>query len=154
MAKAGRGTEERAMTETTSGWEHFPHGADVGLCGYGPTLESAFEQTALAMTAAIADPASIEPSHKVEIECQAPDAELLLIDWLNGLIYEMATRGMLFCRFAVRIEGNRLFGSAWGEALSRERHAPTVEVKGATYTALSVARDADGNWVARCVVDV
>lgn len=142
------------MAETTSGWEHFPHGADVGLCGYGPTLAAAFEQTALAMTAAIVDPDSIEPSRKVEIVCEAPDPELLLVDWLNSLVYEMATRGLVFGRFAVRIEGNKLSGSAWGEVLSRERHAPTVEVKGATYTALSVAREPGGNWVARCVVDV
>jgi tRNA nucleotidyltransferase (CCA-adding enzyme) len=29
-----------------------------------------------------------------------------------------------------------------------------VEVKGATYTALRVAQEADGAWVAQCVVDV
>jgi tRNA nucleotidyltransferase (CCA-adding enzyme) len=35
-----------------------------------------------------------------------------------------------------------------------ERHQPAVEVKGATYTALKVARDEQGRWVAQCVVDV
>jgi len=34
------------------------------------------------------------------------------------------------------------------------RHRPAVEVKGATYTALRVAQEADGAWVAQCVVDV
>lgn len=142
------------MPAVETGWSHFPHGADVGLCGYGPTLAAAFEQTALAMTAAITDPAQVQPRQSVRVECEAPDAELLLIDWLNALIFEMATGNLLFGRFEVHIDGNRLSGTAWGESVSRERHEPTVEVKGATYTALEVGRKDDGKWVARCVVDV
>jgi SHS2 domain-containing protein len=34
------------------------------------------------------------------------------------------------------------------------RHKPAVEVKGATYTQLKVARDEAGAWMAQCVVDV
>jgi len=70
------------------------------------------------------------------------------------LIYAMATRNMLFGRFDVRIDDGSLTAKAWGEALDRARHQPAVEVKGATYTALSVARRDDGVWVAQCVVDV
>ncbi len=39
-------------------WEHFEHGADIGVRGIGPTPASAFEQAALALTAVITDPAS------------------------------------------------------------------------------------------------
>jgi protein archease len=42
---------------------------------------------------------------------------LLLADWLNSVIYEMATRKMLFNRFAVQINAMRLSGQAWGEPL-------------------------------------
>ena len=31
-------------------WEHFAHGADIGVRGIGPTKEAAFEQIALALT--------------------------------------------------------------------------------------------------------
>jgi tRNA nucleotidyltransferase (CCA-adding enzyme) len=65
----------------------------------------------------------------------------------------MATRKMLFGRFAVRFHGPVLVGQAWGEPVDTARHAPAVEVKGATYTALRVARE-DGGWVAQTVVDV
>lgn len=142
------------MSPRKASWTHFPHGADTGLCGYGPTLEAAFEQAALALTGTIADPVSVNPRTEIHISVQAPDRELLLVDWLNALIFEVATRGMLFGRFAVRIEGDKLEGTAWGEPISRERHKPTVEVKGATYTALEVGQDSEGWWVARCVVDV
>jgi SHS2 domain-containing protein len=134
-------------------WEHFPHGADVGVRGFGATKAQAFEQAALAMTAVITDPGGVEPREALAVECEAPDDELLFADWLNRLIYEMATRRMLFSRFAVRIDGTRLDAQAWGEATDVKRHHPAVEIKGATYTALRVAAE-DGGWVAQTVVDV
>jgi SHS2 domain-containing protein len=135
-------------------WEHFPHEADMGVRGFGANCEQAFEQAALALTSVIADPEKIEPRARVEIECEAPDRELLFVDWLNALVYEMATRHMLFSRYSVRIDGARLTASAWGEPLDIARHQPAVEVKGATYTGLRVAQEPDGTWVAQCVVDV
>ena len=137
----------------TARWEHFPHQADVGVRGLGATLEQAFEQAALALTAVITDLA-VAPREMIRLSCEAPDAELLLVDWLNLLIYEMATRNMLFGRFEVHLEDNRLEAQAWGEALEPTRHHPAVEVKGATYTALKVAQQSDGGWLAQCVVDV
>jgi len=135
-------------------WEHFPHEADMGVRGVGATVEKAFEQAALAMTAVITDPAKVAASETIEIACQAPDDELLFVDWLNALIYEMATRKLLFSRFEVHINEHYLTARAWGEPLNPEKHQPAVEIKGATYTALRVAREANGEWMAQCVVDV
>jgi tRNA nucleotidyltransferase (CCA-adding enzyme) len=134
--------------------ELFPHGADVGVRGVGPTLASAFEQAALALTMAVTDPAGITPTAAVEVVCEAPDDAFLLHDWLNALIYEMAMRRLVFGRFAVAITGRRLEGRAWGEPVDRMRHMPAVEPKGATLTALKVERQDDGAWVAQCIVDV
>jgi tRNA nucleotidyltransferase (CCA-adding enzyme) len=135
-------------------WEHFPHQADMGVRGIGPTKEAAFEHAALAMTAVITDPASVAPLQAVPIVCEAPDDELLLVDWLNALVYEMAMRKMLFNRFTVRINGHSLQATAWGEPVDVAHHQPAVEVKGATYTELSVKQDRQGRWMAQCVVDV
>ncbi len=135
-------------------WEHFPHEADIGVRGVGATLEQAFEQAALALTAVITDPDTVAPNEVIDLSCEAPDVELLLVDWLNMLVYEMATRNMLFSRFDVRLEEERLSAQVWGEALDASRHHPAVEVKGATYTALKVSHQPDGSWLAQCVVDV
>jgi SHS2 domain-containing protein len=135
-------------------WEHFPHEADVGVRGRGATLAEAFEQVALAMTAAITDPGGVAARVAVDLACEAPDDELLLVDWLNALVYEMATRKLLFSRFEVAIDGRRLTARAWGEPADAARHQPAVEVKGATYTALRVARAPEGEWTAECVIDV
>ncbi|HUW51290.1 MAG TPA: archease [Sulfuricella sp.] len=135
-------------------WEHFPHQADMGVRGIGPTLEAAFEQAALAMTAVVTDPGLVVPGEPVKIACEAPDKELLLVDWLNSLILEMATRHMLFSRFAVALDGGRLLATAWGEHVDVGRHQPAVEIKGATYTELEVSRTEDGSWIAQCIIDV
>ena len=135
-------------------WEHFAHEADVGVRGIGPTREAAFEQGALALMHAIGDPTGIEPRTVVEIACEAPDDALLFVDWLNALMFEMATRGMLFAQFEVRIGGHRLVGRAWGEPIDLARHEVALEVKGATYTGLSVGPRPGDGWLAQCVVDV
>jgi SHS2 domain-containing protein len=142
------------MPDTLPRWEHFEHDADVGVRGWGQTRAQAFEQVALAMTAAITDPALVRPLARVEISLQDDDPELLLTDYLNALVYEMSTRRMLFGRFSVRIDGQHLAAIAEGEPLDVKRHNPAVEVKGATLTELKVAQQADGTWMAQCVVDV
>jgi SHS2 domain-containing protein len=136
------------------GWEHFEHQADIGLRGFGPTKEEAFAQAAKALTAVITDLENVTSKEKVEITCQGEDEQLLFVDWLNALLYEMSTRRMLFGRFEVKIQGDRLSACAWGEQIRRDKHNPVVEVKAATYTALDVHCDGDGYWTAQCVVDV
>ncbi len=141
------------MADAEPRWTHFPHQADVGVRGCGPTPEVAFAGAALALTAVITDPETVAPRTPVEIRCRAPDLELLLVDWLNAIIYEMATRRMLFSRFDVQMEPGGLRATIWGEPVDPERHRPAVEVKGATFTELEVVRRG-GEWIAQCVVDV
>jgi len=146
---------DAAQGRNTGGhWEHFSHAADIGVRGYGPTLEEAFAQAGVALTAIVCNPDSVRAAQEVRVQCQAPDRELLLVDWLNAIIYEMATRKMLFARYRVRMSGDGLIGFAAGEPVDRRRHRPAVEPKGATLTELRVARTADGGWLAQCVIDV
>ncbi|RMH36025.1 MAG: archease [Nitrospirae bacterium] len=135
-------------------WEHFPHDADIGVRGIGTTKAQAFEQAALALTAVITDPQRVDPKEERRFSCEAPDDELLLVDWLNALIFAMAHEHLLFSRFDVTIHDHRLEAIAWGEPVDRQKHEPAVEVKGATYTELRVQQTADNEWIAQCVVDV
>lgn len=135
-------------------WEHFPHEADIGIRGIGDTLEEAFVQAALGLTAVITDPARVSPVEMVGINGEGTERDILLLDWINALIYEMSTRKMLFSRFEVSFVKEGLRGKAWGEPIDPGRHHPAVEVKGATFTELKVYRDKAGQWVAQCVVDV
>ena len=138
---------------STARWEHFEHVADIGVRGIGETLAEAFEQAALAMTAAVTDPACVAPLCAVEIHCENADPEFLFVDWLNAVIYEMAVRSMLFASFRVCISGPVLRATISGEPVDRDRHHPAVEIKGATFTELRVMQQ-ESRWIAQCVIDV
>jgi tRNA nucleotidyltransferase (CCA-adding enzyme) len=134
-------------------WEHFAHDADIGVAGIGPTKAEAFRQAAIALTAVVTDPETVRSVASVALVCRAPSDELLLVEWLNAVIYEMAVRSMLFGDFHVELADGELHATAVGEPVDVERHEPAVEIKGATLTALQVAPVA-GGWRAQCVVDV
>jgi SHS2 domain-containing protein len=134
-------------------WEHYSHTADMGIRGFGATMEDAFAAAALAMVAISVNPAKIKHKEKVEVICEQADNELLFVEWLNSLLYEMATRKMLFSKFEVNIKDNRLTGRAWGEKLDVKKHRPVVEIKGISFSDLKVARE-NGNWIAQCIVDI
>lgn len=139
-------------------YEHFEHQADMGVRGIGRTREEAFEQAALALTAVVVPPERILARVCIRVVCSGADAELLLLDWLGQVVYQMAAQRMVFGRFRVRIDSAGgdagLAGELWGEPIDQTRHEPGVEVKAATATLLRVAELADGTWLAQCVVDV
>jgi len=146
--------QSRVSPHQRAGWEHFSHGSDIGVRGFGASVEEAFVQAAIALTAVVADVATVAQVESIEVHCEAPDLELLLVSWLNAVIYEMAVRGMLFSGFRIAVSGTSLTGTLDGEKADPEHHHAAVEAKGATVTALRVARQPDGRWVAQCVVDV
>ena len=137
-------------------WKHFNHQADIGILGTGNTIETAFEEAAMALMAVICNPQKVSCEKQIHIRCQNDDIELLFVDFLNAIIYEIATRRMLFSRFEVMIDADagKLKARIWGEEANPEKHETAVEVKGATYTQLSVTQDQQGKWTAKCVVDV
>ena len=134
-------------------FETFGHEADIGIRGFGNTLEMAFENAAAALYSVMIVVAAVQPKIRKTVAVSAPDSELLLVEWLNALLALSDIERMVFSKFEVRIEEGTLQGSAWGEPLDRTKHEPRVEVKGATYHMLSVTKKA-GVFIAQCVVDV
>ena len=135
-------------------WELYSHPADIGIRGLGPTREAAFAQAAMALTAVLTDLQKVQPREVVDLVCEEQDDELLFINWLSALLYEMDTRGMLFSRFEIEPVEGGIRARAWGEPVDVARHEPAVEVKAATYADLKVERKSDGVWIAQCIVDV
>lgn len=136
-------------------YETFDHEADIGIRGYGKTLDEAFENAARAMFSVMVDINRVKPVKKFHIRAEAPDVETLLVEWLNQLLALADLEGYLFSDFSVKIssDGTRLDAYAAGEPIDRERHEISVEVKGATYSMLEVGKE-DGRYKVQCVVDV
>lgn len=138
----------------TGRWALLEHDADIGLRAEAASREALFELMGEALTAVVTSPAAVQTQTQVTIRCQAPDDAMLMVDWLNALIYAMATRRMLFGAWHVVLDGGALTARVGGEVVDRRRHRPAVEIKGATYTDLAVGRTRGGLWRAQCVVDV
>ncbi len=134
-------------------WEHFAHQADIGIKATADSISKAFEDAALALTAIVTEPKKVDAVECVEIECSAEDDELLLVNWLSSIIYEMDVRKMLFSRFEVEIENLTVRAKIWGEKINQIKHSPAVEPKAVTYNQLSV-KEENGKWTVQCVIDV
>ena len=139
---------------TPARWEHLEHDADIGVRGYGNDLAEAFSQAALSLSSVVTELNKINLSDSVAVECKASEFDLLLVDWLNEVVYQMATRNMLFGRFDVQILDHHLQARLFGEKVDQDKHHPAVEIKGATFTDLKVYRTSDDEWVAQCIIDV
>lgn len=120
------------------------HTADVGIEAYGKSLEEAFENAAKGMFAIITNKSKIDSiiSKKIEIENEGDD-ELLLVDWLNELLYIHDVEGLVFGEFDVSID-DKLVAYAYGEEYNRQKHGYGVEIKAVTYHMLEIKRDKKG----------
>lgn len=134
-------------------YETFDHRADIGVRGFGKSMEEAFENGAKAMFSVMVDIGEVKPAGTEDIICEAPDSETLFVEWLNNLLSVAHLTGKLFSGFKVEITGNSLKGLAIGERIDKKRHHILTEVKAATYSTLKVEKK-DDVYVAQCIVDV
>lgn len=135
-------------------YETFEHGADIGVRGYGATIEEAFSNAAKAMfSQIIVDFDQVGPEKTVDIECEGIDYESLLVAFLNELLAQADINRMVFCGFEISVSEFSVKGKAIGEKIDMSCHEPGVEVKGATFTMAKVEKK-DSQWLAQCVVDV
>ncbi|USS41511.1 archease [Thermococcus aggregans] len=138
-------------------WEHFEHTADIGIRGYGDTLEEAFEAVAIALFDVMVDVRKVEKKEVREIEVEGEDLYSLLYNFLEELLILHDTEGLVFVDFDVKIEktdkGYKLKAKAYGEKLS-EKHEPKEEVKAITYHEMEIKQLPNGEWMAQLVPDI
>jgi SHS2 domain-containing protein len=132
--------------------QYFAHDADIGIIGRGKTITEAFVSAAESVFSIMTDLKTIKPTDSINIDFEETDIELALVEWLNLLIAESQSNGLIFCQFELNKDNHHWHGKAWGESWSEETIRGT-EVKGATLTMLSVKKT-NREWEARCVVDV
>ncbi len=138
-----------------AGFTLFEHTADVGVRAWGASEEAVFEEAAKGMFSLVCDPGTVGNSERlsVEVESPGPDHDLLLVAWLNELLYIFEARHILFSEFTVlELEESSLRAEVAGETLG-PRHAVCGGVKAATYHGLRLAQTADG-WEAEVILDV
>jgi len=137
--------------------------SDVAFAARGRSLESAFAAAAEALLATTTEsPEAVRPRTRVEVRLAAPDLELLLLAFLNELVYRRDAEDLLLRVESLGVSQNPEAGSEerWqleavlaGEALDPERHGRLCDVKACTVHGLRVAQHAAG-WEVRATLDV
>lgn len=135
----------------------FDHTGDIGVSLSGRTLDQLFGHAAEAFTDTITALDLVEPRRPEEVTVDAPELDLLLVDFLSELLYRFDTRAWLTRHAAVELReqdgGWTLQGTLTGERLDPARHAVKVLIKAVTYHALHV-RQRDDTWTADVVFDI
>jgi SHS2 domain-containing protein len=138
----------------------FVEGAtsDLSFVARGESCEAALAAAAEALLAAtVEDPAGVEARETRRVELAAPDLDLLLLRFLNELVYLRDAERLLLRARHIRVvrEGERvrLEAELVGEPWCAGRHLTAGEVKAATAHGLSLGPCAQG-WEARATLDV
>jgi tRNA nucleotidyltransferase (CCA-adding enzyme) len=100
------------LEDHKAGWARFPHDADVGIRGCGPTAEQAFEQAAHALTAIITS-VQVEPDMSIQgARSRTAGGRMAQHHHLRNGVWNM-----LCGQFLVRIEDGRLAGTLRGDSV-------------------------------------
>ena len=127
--------------------------ADIGIIARGRDLSGLFANAAAGMLYLMAGEDFSNPTVHRKLELQADDAEALLVEWLNELLYILDTERLLLNKFDIAVSGNRLEAKCAWEKLEVRRHRLKREIKAATYHDLRVEK-ANGEYVARIIFDI
>ncbi len=137
----------------------FVEGAtsDLAFVAQAATLDALFAVASEALLAAtVEDPSDVASSERRTLSLAEPDLELLLLRFLNELVWLRDAKGLLLRAESVRVtrQGEaQLQATLVGEPLSRARHALAADVKAATAHGLRIEARPDG-FEARVTLDV
>jgi len=124
-------------------YEELSHTADVKIRACAPTLEVLFEEACSALMQVMYGGDRKGGTQKT-IDLDGKDLESLLCDFLSEVLYVTEVDGLVFCRAGVSLDGTHLHAVLDGEPFDPERHNKGTEVKGISYSGMSITRDAKG----------
>ncbi len=125
-------------------YEQFSHTADIGVRVFGRTLKELFENAAFAMFDILADLEGLEGPLTEEFELTAPNYEELLIAWLDELLYNFYTKGIIFYKFNVeKLAPDFIKAKAYGRLVGENKNRLKTEIKAATYYNLKIIKKDD-----------
>lgn len=109
------------------------HTADSLVEVHGRDLGERFENAAYAMFDLITDVKKVQPTGEMKIVLSADSRDQLLVDFLQELLYLNDAEDLVFGKFEVKTDGQKLEALAWGEKFDEKKHEKRAVVKGVTY---------------------
>jgi SHS2 domain-containing protein len=127
-------------------FEEVSHTADVKIHARSPTLEALFSDACDALMLVMYG-TSRKGIIKKEIAITSADIDSLLVDFLSEILFVSEVEGIVFSKASVHIDGLNLYAELEGEHFNKQRHTKGTQVKGISYSGLSILHDANGFMV-------
>ena len=135
-------------------FEIVDHTADIGIVAYGADIKQVFANAALGLFNLMADLDDFKEDLQRELELSAEDVEVLLIEWLNELIYIFDVEHIIFKRFEIeKLTSTQVKARCFGEKIKPGQHKLKREIKAATYHMLRISKD-DGTYKVQVIFDI
>jgi SHS2 domain-containing protein len=149
------------MSDKLSGgkFEFLEHTADVYVRACGVSMQEAFENAALAMFETITKTDKVAQEVEEVISVEAEDFYALLYNWLEALLVNSETNGMLYSKFHIvdwveTVESFRFTAHVWGEKFQPKKHIQKVAVKAVTYHRMAVMQENERSVVLEFILDI
>ena len=125
--------------------------ADVSFQADGQTLEELFESCGNALTnSMVKDLETVEAKKEIRFEVEAETTEKLLYQFLDELIFYKDAEQMLFRKYDIKIDGNKLTATLTGEKIDPKKHEMIIDVKAVSWHMFKVEK----GWTAFVILDV
>ena len=135
-------------------YEQIPHTADIAVRVYGKDPRDLFANAAYALFDVIADIEGLEKSVSVDIEAKGSNPEEVLVSWLDELLYNFYSKGIIFCDFEIAsLDDKLLVAKASGRHLGENRNRLKTEIKGITYHNLEI-KESETGYTVEIIFDV
>jgi len=119
------------------------HTADVKIQVSAPSLEALFSDALQALMQVMYGK-DRKGGILREFTLHADNNESLLVDFLSEVLFISEVDGLVFSRADITISRDELHAVLEGEAFDPARHAGGTEVKGISYSGLSISHDTNG----------
>lgn len=132
--------------------------ADIAFRVHGNSVEEVFLFGGAALLSImLQNPEELRTDRLIHFSCEAPDLELLYVDFLQEFIFYKDSEALLLKPQSIEIkqltDGFILTCAASGETINRSKHQFSADIKAITMHNLSVVND-HNLWTATVVVDV
>ncbi|MBN2462248.1 MAG: archease [Dehalococcoidia bacterium] len=135
-------------------FEVIDHTADIGIVAFGADIKQVFTNAALGLFTLMADPDDFKEDIERELKLSAEDVEVLLVEWLNELIYIFDVEHIFFIRFEVdELTSTQIKARCFGEKVKISQHKLKREIKAATYHMLKINKE-DVGYKVQVIFDI
>lgn len=153
LAEASRATLcPRGSIMHSTGHRFLDHTADVALELWAPSKQQLLAHAACVVMGLLTEGVPIVPNADRVVHVTGLDDEDLLVRWINEVLWLATGEGFVMTRAKIDVREHELHAELRGRRDAA--HLVVTEIKSATYHGLRLAREPDGRWLGRVVLDV